>query len=69
MLQKSIENWKNNPQYVSRDLAELRARNRELEERSEQINKLLADKELEIQQVKVQCIYGVDIFSKFIRGG
>lgn len=63
-LQKSIENWKNNPQYVSKDLADLRARNRELEEKQQDVDKILAQKDLELQQIKVQCHYGVDIFSK-----
>lgn len=64
-LQKSIENWKRNPQYVSKDLAELRARNRELEEKQQHFDSILAEKQLELQQIKVKCIYGVDIFGRF----
>lgn len=48
VLRQSIENWKTNPQYVSKDLLELRARNRELEEKMKDFDQKLEQKDLEI---------------------
>jgi predicted nucleic acid-binding Zn-ribbon protein len=64
VLRQSIENWKTNPQYVSKDLSDLRLRNKELEEQMQGIDKQLQEKDLEIQRAKFKSSYGIDIFSK-----
>jgi hypothetical protein len=46
ILRKSIDNWRNNPNFLSKDLIDLRARNRELEDRMAGVDEQLAAKDL-----------------------